>query len=58
MNPIEIILKIMLYTIAFWALTDNNIKPTNSDWWVILGGFVGGTLIGLDEFQLGDWMFK
>ena len=54
MNPIEIILKIILYFIAGWALADNNIKPTNSDWWVILGGFVGGTLIGLDEFQLGD----
>lgn len=31
MNPIEFILKIMLYFIAFWALADNNIKPTNSD---------------------------
>ena len=58
MNPIEFILKIMLYFIAGWALADNNIKPTNSDWWVILGGFVGGTLIGLDECQLGDWMFQ
>ena len=58
MNLIEFIFKIILYTVAFCALTDNNIKPTNLDWWVILGGFVGGTLIGLDEFQLGDWMFK
>lgn len=58
MNLIEFIFKVMLYTLAFWALGDNNIKPTNSDWWVILGGFIGGTLIGLDEFQLGDWMFE
>lgn len=60
LNPIEIFFKIMLYFIAFWALRDNNIKISNNfeDWIVIVGGFIGGTLVGLDGFQLGDWMFE
>ena len=58
MNLIEFIFKVMLYTLASRVLRNNNITPTNLDWWIIVMGFIGGALIGYDDFQLGDWMFE
>ena len=58
MNSIEFILKVAFFTLAYRTLQDNNITPTNLDWWTIAIGFIGGSLIGQGEFQLGDWMFE